>query len=287
MYKIFLYEEKGQSLVLIAVMLAVLIGFAGVAIDGGRLYATKSDLQKAADAAALAGAQELPNASTSRISAEAYAKENGVKQAEITSINSSYQGDTTKIEVNLTRKVSFTFARVLGFTSTDIPARAVAQNDKWDGEALPFINLDNKYGAEGTILKAWNKVDPGDKERIHNDDLVISKDNTSIKVKYQDGSIMFKKGKDNSINAALDNILKVGRTVYLFSLSNKVIDSGVYQKKGSEELKNKDLIPLKDTVLLECEIVEVKNKIVTLKFMKVYDISAGVLPKGDTSKLIE
>ncbi len=145
--------------------------------------------------------------------------------------------DPTKIEVKLTRNVSFTFARVLGLTNTNVSARAVAQNNQWTGEALPFINLDDKYGQEGTILQGWEKVDPGDKERIHNDDLVISPDNTSIKVKYEDGSITFKKGKDNSINAALDNILKVGRTVYMFSLSNEVIDSGVYKKKGRRRIE--------------------------------------------------
>ncbi|MBS4213275.1 MULTISPECIES: pilus assembly protein TadG-related protein [Neobacillus] len=280
-------EESGQSLVLIAVSLVALLGFTSLVTDVGYMYFQKSNLQKAADSAALAGAQDLPNASTAKNTAENYANANGVKKSEITSINPSYQSDPTKIEVKLKRNVSFNFARVLGFTDTDISARAVAQNSQWDGEALPFINLDNKYGAEGTILEGWNKVDPGDKERIHNNDLVISDDNTSIKVKYADGSLMFKKGKDNSINAALDNILKVGRTVYLFSLSNEVIDSGDYNKKGPKELKEGDLIPLEDTVLLECQIIEVEGKIVTLKFMKVYDISTGVFPQGDSSKLVE
>lgn len=56
--RIFL-EEKGQSMVLVAVFLSVLIGFAGLAIDGGRLYLAKSQLQKAVDSGALAGANVL------------------------------------------------------------------------------------------------------------------------------------------------------------------------------------------------------------------------------------
>lgn len=280
-------EESGQSLVLFAVSLVALLGFTAIVIDVGYMYFQKSSLQTAADSAVLAGVQDLPQASTAKTTAEYYAKENGVKSSEITSVDTSYKGDPTKIEVKLKRNISFTFARALGFSNTDISARAVAQKNKWMGEALPFINLDNKYGTEGTILEGWNKVDPGDKERIHNDDLVISPDNTSIKVKYEDGSIMFKKGKDNSINAALDNILIVGRTVYMFSLSNKVIDSGVYSKKAENELKNGDLIPLKDTVLLECQIIEFKNKIVTLKLVKAYDISASDFPKNGSPKLVE
>jgi hypothetical protein len=55
----YLKEEKGQSMVLIPILLIVLIGFAGLAIDGGRLYLAKSQLQKAVDAGVLAGADAL------------------------------------------------------------------------------------------------------------------------------------------------------------------------------------------------------------------------------------
>jgi Flp pilus assembly protein TadG len=56
LFKKFLSEQIGQSLVLTAIFLAVLIGFAGLTIDGGRLYLAKSQLQKAVDAGVLAGA---------------------------------------------------------------------------------------------------------------------------------------------------------------------------------------------------------------------------------------
>lgn len=46
-------------MVLFALLIFVLIGFAGLAIDGGRLYIAKSELQKAVDAGALAGADAL------------------------------------------------------------------------------------------------------------------------------------------------------------------------------------------------------------------------------------
>jgi hypothetical protein len=48
--------------VLVALLLAVVLGFAGLAIDGGRLYLTKTELQNAADACALAASQELAGA---------------------------------------------------------------------------------------------------------------------------------------------------------------------------------------------------------------------------------
>lgn len=280
-------NEDGQAMVLMALLMVVLMGFAALAVDGGRLYITKSQLQNAADAAALAGAQDLPVASTAKNEAETMAKLNGIKEIEITSIDPDYKDDSTKIEIVLTRNVTYTFAQVLGFKNSKISARAVAQRPQWVGDALPFINLDT-YGSEGETLQGWNKVDPGDKERIHNDDLEISEDDSSIRVIYEDGAIKFKKGKDMSdVKKPLDNILIVGNTVYMFSLSQEVIDSGAYAKKGDEELKEGDNIPLEDTVLLECEVVTYDGKLVELKLVKVHDIYDGDKPQDGSPQLIE
>jgi Flp pilus assembly protein TadG len=51
--------QRGQAIVLIAIMLAVLVGMAALAIDGSRAYAERRDLQAAVDAAALAAADTL------------------------------------------------------------------------------------------------------------------------------------------------------------------------------------------------------------------------------------
>ncbi len=53
--------ESGQALVFVVVVLFVLVGMAALVIDGGSWYRAQRQLQRAADAAALAGAQELPN----------------------------------------------------------------------------------------------------------------------------------------------------------------------------------------------------------------------------------
>ncbi len=52
-------EPRGHSLVIVAVLLIVLLTFAGLAIDMGHLYVARAELQRAADAGALAGAQAL------------------------------------------------------------------------------------------------------------------------------------------------------------------------------------------------------------------------------------
>ena len=58
-------REEGQTIVIVALCLVVLIGAAGLVIDVANLYVTQRHLQTAADAAALAAAQDLPNSTTS------------------------------------------------------------------------------------------------------------------------------------------------------------------------------------------------------------------------------
>ena len=52
-------SQKGQAIVLIAIMLAVLVGMAALAIDGSRAYTLRRNLQAALDSAALAAADKL------------------------------------------------------------------------------------------------------------------------------------------------------------------------------------------------------------------------------------
>src|SRR5579862_7300641 len=53
--------EDGQTLPLICLFMVVLIGMCGLAIDLGNGYLQRQQAQDAADAAALAGAEAVPN----------------------------------------------------------------------------------------------------------------------------------------------------------------------------------------------------------------------------------
>jgi hypothetical protein len=55
-------RQRGAVAIMVGLSLAVLIGFAGLALDGGRLYVNKTELQNAADACALAASYELSGA---------------------------------------------------------------------------------------------------------------------------------------------------------------------------------------------------------------------------------
>jgi Flp pilus assembly protein TadG len=55
-------KERGIVAIIVALTLAVLVAFAGLAIDLGKLYIAKSELSNAADACALAAARDLTKA---------------------------------------------------------------------------------------------------------------------------------------------------------------------------------------------------------------------------------
>ncbi|MEE8347156.1 MAG: pilus assembly protein TadG-related protein, partial [Dehalococcoidia bacterium] len=53
-------RETGQTLVLFVLALGVIMGFTAMTVDVGMFFQERRSLQNAADAAALAGIQELP-----------------------------------------------------------------------------------------------------------------------------------------------------------------------------------------------------------------------------------
>src|SRR3954452_17914978 len=53
------WSRRGGALVYIAIVMFVIVGFVGLAIDWGYMTWTAQKLQNAADAAALAGAQQV------------------------------------------------------------------------------------------------------------------------------------------------------------------------------------------------------------------------------------
>jgi len=52
-----LRDQQGVTVILVAVLLSVLLGFTALAIDLSHLYVVRNELQNSADAGALAGAR--------------------------------------------------------------------------------------------------------------------------------------------------------------------------------------------------------------------------------------
>ena len=140
-------REDGQVLALFAFGLVAFCGLVGMSIDVGQLVYTRTDLQKIADAAALAGSQDLPNASTARASADTYVTKNGGASCQPNCATVNAAGDT--ITVTATRHVSYTFLKVIGLSGADLSATARARAGYYVGGAglLPwgFIASNNSY----------------------------------------------------------------------------------------------------------------------------------------------
>ena len=121
-------DERGQAIVLMTLSLVVIMGMAALVLDVGNWYHTKRRLQGTADAAALAGAQLLPNDSSGAQSqALAYANKNGgdVAGGNITVSSTVLPNDT--ISVRARKTDPGIFSGILGIASADVDARAKAR----------------------------------------------------------------------------------------------------------------------------------------------------------------
>ncbi len=120
--------EHGQALVLFVLALGVLLGFVAMSIDVGLILHERRSLQNAADAAALAGAIELPESQTLAGSkAQEWAESNGIDLGAGDEITITVDPVTNAVEVEVRREASFIFGRALGLTTVDVHASAVAQ----------------------------------------------------------------------------------------------------------------------------------------------------------------
>jgi Flp pilus assembly protein TadG len=122
-------EESGQGLVVATLVMIMVLGFAAMAVDVGLFLHERRDLQKSADAAALAGAQELPYSSAeAEQKAAEWADNNGIDVDELEAIQiTSTYADNDTITVQVKRDVPFVFARVLGLTRDTMRADATAR----------------------------------------------------------------------------------------------------------------------------------------------------------------
>lgn len=274
-------DEEGQSAVLLALTLTVLLGCAALAVDLGQGYERKVKLQNAADAAALAAADLLPDAAAAREEAERFAALNGAGSAELT-LTTPYKDNEGMLAVELHTSYGYGFAKIFGLSNGGVTARAVAAKNPpvWIGESLPFINLDDDYLVDSKVV-IWESTGPGDYESIWKDDfeavnLGKNDDHSKgyFKIFYEDG-LTVTKGVVANIKEEIGYIYEQNKPQYVFSLRSDVINSGKY-----DTLKNKLVIPLEDMVLLQVvfDDYDIKGKHMFLTVQHVYDIANLEMP---------
>lgn len=128
-------RHRGQVLLMVTLMLPVLCGMMGLAIDLGYLFQLRRRMQTAADAGAMAAAHELKKGSWESEVKQAAREDvalNGFdgSHGEMIAVNrpptgGPQAGDNDFVEVVITQDAPTFFIRVLGINSSTVQARAV------------------------------------------------------------------------------------------------------------------------------------------------------------------
>src|SRR5919198_3800621 len=120
--------ERGQALVIMVLLLVSLLGMATLVLDVGSWFRSKRQLQSTADAAALAGAQALPNSpGNASALAQQYATQNASDLASADYSIGSDLAPNDRITVHVARDAPGFFAKIFGIDSVHVGATAIAQ----------------------------------------------------------------------------------------------------------------------------------------------------------------
>ena len=129
-------RESGQVVVLVVLMIAVLCGLAGIAVDEGVFQTDRRKMQAAADSAAIAGDEEILSGNSDSIVTAALtdAGKNGFTDGSdhvTVAVNNppqsgSYSGDNNAVEVIVSAQRPTYFLNALGMSTINVSTRAVA-----------------------------------------------------------------------------------------------------------------------------------------------------------------
>jgi len=223
-------ERRGVILPLVALMMTALVGMVAFAVDYGFLLKTRTDLQRSADAAALAAVQDLirqpdgtQDLDKARATARTYAQDNlndaslQVPSADIqigrydpTSVYSNVTllntGTFDAVRVTLRRDggvnpaVPLFFARVLGLQTANVTASATAILQKAEllepgAEVLPFA----------TPKSLWDSLEPGDKWSAYGDGKLTDDDGHTVPGNWGTVDIGSTSNSTTELNSQIDN----------------------------------------------------------------------------------
>ncbi len=162
-------DERGVAIVQVALALAILLGMSALAIDVGMLYEVRTELQRTADAAALAGASAFidfpvtmaPDPARQR--ALQYALANGTARAPISAgqVDIQVLQAEEKVRVRVDATANTFFARILNVDLVDVAAQAAAEAAVGGVQAVCVKPL--------AIPDRWLDADDDDGNRIWDD----------------------------------------------------------------------------------------------------------------------
>lgn len=145
-------QQHGYVAILTAILLpTVFMACAAFAVDTSNWYAQQRDMQKAADAAALAGVPYLPNDMASATTkALAVSARNGYTNGvDNTTVTVGVGDRPTQLKVVITHQVHNTFGQVIGISSTTLGRTAVADYQGPSPMGSPCSTFGNEPAAGG------------------------------------------------------------------------------------------------------------------------------------------
>ena len=143
-------QERGAALPFVSIALVLLLGAAAFAVDLGWIYLNGNRVQKAADAAALAGVVHVTNSMTdAQTDAELAASLNGFPVGGTTTMALTPNSDND-LEVQLTAPVETFFLNVFGFDAIDVSKTSTARYVS----AVKLGNPGNCFGVGAAAVAA-------------------------------------------------------------------------------------------------------------------------------------
>jgi Flp pilus assembly protein TadG len=134
--------KRGQMAVALILIMIPLLSLIGLGADIGLLYFHWGIVQKAADAAVLAGAGYLPNhTATAKTTASGYATTNGLGSSEI--VSNTVAADNMSITMTTSRTVPYYFLTLVGVSSGTVKpiAKAGIQQNTEQARGLIPVGL--------------------------------------------------------------------------------------------------------------------------------------------------
>lgn len=202
-------SERGQAIVLIVIGMVALFAFAGLAVDGGRVYSEQRRAQTAADSAAYAAAladlngEDFDSAALQQAAINGFADADGGQNSsndmDVVVNNppqhGQYIGNTEYYEVIIHNKVPGTFSRIIMVETLAVQASAVVHGKaigtissgnavhalNTDGEAMAFNGNISVFVNGGSIMS----------------NAEIDKDGGSGDIVVTDGGILYVEGNTN------------------------------------------------------------------------------------------
>lgn len=129
---LFLDDEQGQAIVIIAFAVIALVLFAGLALDAATIYAGQTKLKRAVDAAALAGVVELPIEDAAAARTRQFMLANGfnISDTEVLPLFDTVRIPATEYmqwAVTATYRVPLNFLPIINFNYAEVTEVAVAE----------------------------------------------------------------------------------------------------------------------------------------------------------------